>query len=208
MMRRAITVLLFITISSLLFASDAAPKPRDYSSQHITGYVDPNISLVANNIVYYENGKYGINLDINDSSNSVSNLISPTAIPLSVPGLQVGQFSVVSSVTNYKVVITHTPMILQPDEGEPAGNAPRFDYELGVIYTTDGINYTSLLCLSSPNNQLPLSTTVIEIPLMIAQEGVVMIQDAGIYFRLTEGAPIPEPGNYKSNVTFNVEPTS
>lgn len=195
-MRKLFAVLLFIFISSLLFAED---QPRDKAAQRISGYIDPNISLEASNIVYYDNGKYGINLDINDSSNNISNLITPTATPLTVPGLLVGRFSVVSSVTNYKVVITHSQMILQPDQGEPAANAPSFDYELGVIYTIDGINYTSLMCVSSPNNS-------IEIPLMIAQQGVVMIQDAGIYFRLTNGAPIPSNGNYKSDVTFSVEP--
>lgn len=195
-MRKMIIALLILTILSCSFA--VAEDLRDSASQRITGYVDPNISLTARNIDYYDkDNEYGINLDITDSSNSVSNLISPTATPLTHPGLKVGEFSVVSSVTNYKVVITHEPLIHRTD------NQITIDYELGVIYTTDGVNYNSKMCLSAVNTQQNPELKKIEIPLVVSS-GVVMIQDAGIYFRLTNSSPVSVQGEYLSNITFDV----
>lgn len=203
-MRKLIIALMILTILSCSFA--AAEDLRDSANQRITGYVDPNISLTAENIVYYDvNNEYGINLDVLDSSNSVSNLISPTAIPLTHSGLKVGVFSVVSSVTNYKVVITHGPLVRQTSAQDLT--TAYIDYELGVIYTTDGVNYSEEICLSAPDVNLPDRPGMskkIEIPLQISS-GVVMIQDAGIYFRLTNSSPVSVPGNYLSDITFNVE---
>lgn len=204
-MRKMIIALLILSILSCSFA--VAEDLRDSASQRLTGYVDPNISLTAENIVYYDlNNEYGINLDVLDSSNSGSNLISPTATPLTHSGLKVGLFSVVSSVTNYKVVITHSPLVRQtsPEDLTTA----YIDYELGVIYTTDGVNYSEEFCLSVQDANLPNQpgnlSKKIEIPLQVSS-GVVMIQDAGIYFRLTNSSPVSVPGNYLSNITFSVE---
>ena len=124
-------------------------------------------------------------------------LIAPTGTPLTLTGLKVGEFTVVASHAGYKLVVTHGPLV-------KTGNDPvSYDYELGVSYAIGGITYTKI-CLATDNPAMADPDHKITISLR-SGDSVVVIQNAGIYFRMTNGNVITTVGNYASTVTFTLE---
>ena len=212
MMKKIITSLTLLMVFFVTFAVGARTATiSDSATQTITGFIDGQIYLSAQNISYSSDQR-GIDLNFDNAENPVRNLISPTVVPLTHPGLQFGKFTVISSVPNYSVRITHTPLVRMRDsEGQPVTTGEEVDYELGINYTVTRLDENNQeynenitkMCLSAGGDPNIADATK---KILVDLYGVTMIQDAGVYFRLTSSSPVVVPGEYESTITFHLEP--
>ena len=191
---RKLAVLLLL-ISSLLLPAFSLTKKS--TQQDIYGFINEFVDISVSDF-YFEssNGGKGINFNTEQNTN-YRYLIAPTGTPLTLTGLKVGEFTVVASHSGYKLVVTHGPLV-------KTGNDPvSYDYELGVSYAIGGTTYTKI-CLATDNPAMADPDHKITISLR-SGDSVVVIQNAGIYFRMTNGNVITTVGNYASTVTFTLE---
>ena len=186
-------ILVLIMILLIPF-SVCAWKELDFlaSSQRIVAYVNGVLELEISPFTYATiNEGRGINLNINDDTNNFRYLIAPTQAPESVPGLQIGSFSLISSSSDYRLTITHDGMVNTTD------NSIVYDYELCTIYSVQigsSMVERTAYAESSPDSiVLNFNET----------HGILMLQNAGLYFRLS--TEVQEPGSYRSVVTFVLE---
>lgn len=144
-----------------------------------------------------EYGGEGINLDVMDPANELRYQIAPSAQAMSIAGAKIGSFSVVSSLSNRTIIITHTPLILIRD------TSVEVDWELAVSWNLNGEHRTSF-CLSTFGNT---SSEGREITINLNGTGndVVRIHDALLHFRLSNTDAVTESGSYHAFVKFWVE---
>ena len=213
MMKKIITSLTLLMVVFVAFAAVGARTATitDSAKQTITGFIDGQIYLSAQNSSYYSDPR-GIDLNFENAENPARNLIAPTVVPLTHPGLQIGTFTVISSVPNYSVRITHTPLVRTRDSmGQAVANGEEVDYELGINYTVTRLDENNQeynenitkMCLSAGGDPNIADATK---KILVDLYGVTMIQDAGVYFRLTSSSPVVVPGEYESTITFHLEP--
>lgn len=169
-------------------------KELDFAStnQSIIAHIEGVLELDLSGFYYsgMNEGK-GLNLNINDDTNNFRYLIAPTQTPKSVPGLLIANFSLVSSSSNYQLTITHDELVNNDND------SIRYDYELCTIYTV--LKDTSMIertvyCVANPDSSI-LSFNDIQ--------GILMLQNAGLYFRLC--TEVQDAGLYNSTVTLILE---
>lgn len=181
-------IVLFTTFS--LFAW----KELNYaaSNQEIVAHINEVFELDLSSF-YYTNlneGK-GLNLNINDETNNFRYLIAPTQTPKSVPGLLIANFSLISSSSNYRLTITHDKLV------NTTNHNLVYDYELCTIYSVlkgSTMIQNTVYCTSSPDISVLNFNEV---------QGILMLQNAGLYFRLC--TEVQDAGLYNSTVTLLLE---
>ncbi len=207
MMRKVLMAssILLLLCLSMAFATTVqagnANKNPEAIGQTLNGYIEDVFSIEISQPVYSGDG---FNLNIADTSNPYRFQIAPTATALEAPGLRIGFFSIVTSKTDISIKITHTPLIIHYDDGGTASATEWIDWELGVIWTVDGEPRVGM-CLSSNWNaasSVPENLRKIVIPM---NEGAVLLQNTGLFFRLTASSPVTREGRYLSSVIFEVE---
>lgn len=189
-MKKILVALIILFISFSLFAW----KELDYAStnQEIVAYINGILELELSGFYYtgINEGK-GLNLDINDDTNNFRYLIAPTQSPKTVPGLLIANFSLISSSSNYRLTITHDKLVNNNN------HSIMYDYELCTIYSVlkdSAMIQRTVFCISNPDSSI-LSFDEIH--------GALMLQDAGLYFRLC--TEIQDAGLYYSTVTLVLE---
>lgn len=189
-MKKVLVILIILFTTFSLFAW----KELDYAStlQEIVAYINGVLDLELSGFYYtgINEGK-GLNLNINDDTNNFRYLIAPTQTPKSVPGLLIANFSLISSSSNYRLTITHDELI------NDSNHSIIYDYELCTIYSVlkdSSVIQHTVYSNSNPDSAI-LSFDEIH--------GVLMLQDAGLYFRLC--TEIQEAGLYHSTVTLVLE---
>ncbi len=186
-MRRmfAALILIFSVLSSVFGVR------TDTRNQIVSGYIGTNVKCTIEEFLYENsNDGKGINLDINDENNNYRYLIAPTAVALSKPGLLVGNFSIISSTPDIRLIISPGKLINGSD------SSIQYDYELAVSYILES-NSTQ-----TSQTQICKSGSSLTIDFRNAG-GVVIANDAGIYFRLC--SEITAEGLYASTISFQLE---
>lgn len=208
-MKKILTILLFSICIFCLFAGNTPANDKKTVEQKISGYIDDITFLSISNFAYdnINEGK-GINLNYTDESNTVNRyLITPTSEILTLPGLPIGTFSLIATFTENqsggRLTITHDKLVNSSDP------SVEYDYELGIKYSLNNgntiLDVPAKMCLSRNSTITSISgqkSVVINLP---GENGIVSIQDAGIYFRLTKDSIVSVTGQYFSTVTFNLE---
>ena len=208
------TALFMFIILLVLLPLSADAQEGDSATQMIAGYLNYEQSSYINlSVVHDEDildnvvGSYkGINLDISSGSNPYRYIIAPSSSH--EPGLKIGTFKLeATNATNYtyELRIYHSKL-------STAGGETAVDYDLVVSYIFSGSSQgynttitdycTGTAVLNATDNK---SDERIENKQMISitlsgTTGVVLINDAGLYFRLAE--PVTVPGQYSSTVYF------
>ena len=189
-MKKALIIMIVLFTAFSLFAW----RELDYASTHqeIIAHINEVLELDLTGFYYagINEGK-GLNLDINDDTNNFRYLIAPTQTPRTVPGLLIANFSLISSSSNYRLTINHDKLINDDD------HSIMYDYELCTIYSV--LKGSSMIqhvvyCTSNPDSAV-LSFDEIN--------GILMLQDAGLYFRLC--TEVQDAGLYHSVVTLVLE---
>lgn len=189
-MKKALIIMIVLFTAFSLFAW----RELDYASTHqeIIAHINEVLELDLTGFYYagINEGK-GLNLDINDDTNNFRYLIAPTQTPRSVPGLLIANFSLISSSSNYRLTINHDKLVNDDD------HSIMYDYELCTIYSV--LKGSSMIqhvvyCTSNPDSAV-LSFDEIN--------GILMLQDAGLYFRLC--TEVQDAGLYHSIVTLVLE---
>ena len=204
---------LFILIIILLCASVGFCDPPnnttelEYQSQVIAGYIGEYLEWNVSAFKYANAGigNYsGINLDINDPSNNLRFQIAPTQIPLSTPGLLVGSFNFFSSDPHYHLVIKPYNLVNDSD------STIDVEYELfvrifGDFQGSDESSYGLMNTLSSNDGSNNITIDWSQAVLGNANYGAVMVQNSGIYFRLSRELTPQETGTYSARILFSLE---
>ena len=188
----ALIAILF-ALTSLYAASKAAE-----ASQTIAGFINSSGSdymklTVSYDITSTDGNYYGINLDISDSGNMNRYLIAPSVSH--ELGLRIGTIDLEATNRNYKLRIYHEPLIL-------VGSNPAvtIDYELSISYSVNGGETSTAYCLSATTNP---ADNLINVSLR-SGGGVVLIQNAGLYFRLKDPSQVRTAGQYQSVIHIQV----
>ena len=160
----------------------------DFCTLEITNYFTTGNKIssgpTVNGVTYR-----GINLDTSDSNTSNDkNLIIPSPNVL-VMGKQIGTFNLKASHHGYTLIITHDKLSKQ--------NGTSYDYQLGINFTLNNTEVKQA-CSSTGNVTINFSN-----PDYDFGSGVLIVHDAGIFFRLID--TVSEAGQYSSTVTFIVE---
>ena len=162
------------------------------SNQEIVAHINEVFELDLSGFYYTSiNEGKGLNLNINDETNNFRYLIAPTQTPKSVPGLLIANFSLISSSSDYKLTITHDKLVNTTDYNLV------YDYELCTIYSvlrdSTMVQHT-VYCTSNPDSSVLNFNEV---------HGILMLQNAGLYFRLC--TEVQDAGLYNSTVTLVLE---
>lgn len=189
-MKKALLVLIILFTAFSLFAW----KDLSYaaSNQEIVAHINEVFELDLSSFYYTSlNEGKGLNLNINDDTNNFRYLIAPTQTPKSVPGLLIANFSLISSSSDYRLTITHDKLVNTTDHNLV------YDYELCTIYSvlkgSTMIQHT-VYCTSNPDSSVLNFNEV---------QGILMLQNAGLYFRLC--TEVQDAGLYNSTVTLVLE---
>ena len=205
---------MLILLSQFLYADlihigsghDSQPAPI---AQELIGYINSVTRLEVSQPIY---GGDGFNLDIMDPTNPIRFQIAPTMVALSVPGAQIGSFSMITDDIGSNLRITHTPLsIIVEKNGVPT--TVLLDWELGVSWDQGG-SPQQQMCLSAGwsmgGNVSEINRSII-INLVPsagnANHSIVRIQNANLLFRLSSEYPVKEEGIYIATVIFEVEST-
>ena len=157
-------------------------KSADFCILEISNYFDDNIikdTKIGN--TYYR----GINLDTGDTNTSNDKYLIMPSETL-VMGKRIGAFNLKASKHTYTLKITHDKLLKK-------NGTTDYDYQLGVRLSING-NIFENACSSTQTLTLDFSGY---------GNGVLLVEDAGIYFRLID--TVSEAGQYTSTVTFIVE---
>lgn len=194
-------LLIFFSIlisSSLLFAASLGHS----ANQTIAGFINHTSSTFMNLDVTYDikttDGNYsGINLDVSDVNNHIRYLIAPSASH--EQGLRFGTLTLEATNMNYKLHIFHTKLYLTQDSSKT------IDYELSFSYAITGGESASAYCKSATNLNTDPSNPDNMINLSLRSSGgVILIQNAGLYFRLIDVSEVRTAGQYLSNIYVQV----
>ena len=206
--------IMLILLSQFLYADlihigsghSSQPEPI---AQELIGYINSVTRLEVSQPVY---GGDGFNLDIMDPTNPIRFQIAPTMVALSVPGAQIGSFSMITDDIGSNLRITHTPLsIIVEKNGVPT--TVILDWELGVSWDQGG-SPQQQMCLSAGwsmgGNVSEINRSIIIH--LVPSEGnanhsIVRIQNANLLFRLSSEYPVKEEGVYIATVIFEVEST-
>lgn len=202
-MKRILVSLFLIVSMATLFSATIDP----FKVQTISGFIDDISYLYVSPFTFDYIGKVGyagINLDTSDDT-EYKELIKATTPALSMPGVQIGSFSVLATWTQSatiqgaRLTITHTKLIHTTEENT------ELEYELAVLYAigngTEVGEEQRKFCLSSdanPNN----NKIVID---LVQSTKIAAIQNGHLYFRLAQGVTPSVAGQYESVVTFMME---
>lgn len=157
-------------------------KSADFCILEISNYFDDNIikdTKIGN--TYYK----GINLDTGDTNTSNDKYLIMPSETL-VMGKRIGAFNLKASKHAYTLKITHDKLLKK-------NGTTNYDYQLGVRLSINGSIFENA-CSSTQTLTLDFSGY---------GNGVLLVEDAGIYFRLID--TVSEAGQYTSTVTFIVE---
>lgn len=189
-----------IALIAILFALTslyAATKAAE-ASQTIAGFINSSGSdylklTVTYDVTSTDGNYYGINLDVNDNGNMNRYLIAPSASH--ELGLRIGTVDLEATNRNYKLRIYHEPLIL-------VGSNPAvaIDYELSISYSLNGGEASTAYCLSAISNP---PDKLINVSLR-STGGVILIQNAGLYFRLKDPSEVRTAGQYQSVIHIQV----
>lgn len=189
-MKKVFVVLIVLFVAFSLFAW----KELDFASTHedIIAHIDGVLELDLSGFYYSSiNEGKGLNLNINDETNNFRYLIAPTQTSKSVPGLLIANFSLISSSSDYQLTINHDKLVNDDN------HSIVYDYELCTIYSvlkdSTMIQHT-IYCTSSPDRAVLSFNEV---------HGILMLQDAGLYFRLC--TEVQDAGLYHSTITLVLE---
>lgn len=189
-MKKALVTLIILFTAFSLFAW----KELNYaaSNQEIVAHINEVFELDLSSFYYTSlNEGKGLNLNINDDTNNFRYLIAPTQTPKSVPGLLIANFSLISSSSEYRLTITHDKLV------NTTNHNLVYDYELCTIYSvlkgSTMIQHT-IYCTSNPDSSVLNFNEV---------QGILMLQNAGLYFRLC--TEVQDAGLYNSTVTLLLE---
>lgn len=194
-MRRLLLSLLILIIPLCFVTAEAE---LEFKELVIAGYIGEYLEWGVSDFKYND-GK-GLNLDINDNENSIRYQIAPTQIPKTTPGLRIGDFYFFSSIPTYSLIIT-------PGYLTNTTNANvTVPYEISVHFlgdfNTEDVDlerrYGNLIASSGESINIVWSTG--------STAGAVIIQNAGIYFRLSE--EVSERGLYTSTIVFELRSDS
>jgi len=181
-----ISILMF----SLIF--QLAAVSYDSQTQVVSGFIGKWVECTIEDIHSTMNSNRGINLNINDQNNNHRYLIAPTQVELTKPGLMIGRFSINASTSKIKLTVTPGLLVNSSD------SSITYEYELAVSYilesNTTQTTHTQI-CKSGNSMVLDFDNP----------SGVVIANDAGIYFRLR--SEVTDNGDYTSNVVFLLEDT-
>lgn len=156
-------------------------KSADFCKLEISNYFDDGtIKDTKINNVYYR----GINLDTGDSNTSNDKYLIMPSNTL-VMGKRIGAFNMKASHHGYTLKITHEKLVKQ--------NGTSYDYQLGVSFMVNSQKFENACD----------STETLTIDFSNYGNGVLLVEDAGIYFRLID--TVSDAGQYTSTVTFIVE---
>ena len=189
-MKKALLILIVLFTAFSLFAW----KDLSYaaSNQEIVAHIDEVFELDLSGFYYTSmNEGKGLNLNINDETNNFRYLIAPTQTPKSVPGLLIANFSLISSSSDYRLTISHDKLV------NSSNNSIVYDYELCIIYSVlrgSTMVQNTVYCTSNPDNSVLNFNEV---------HGILMLQNAGLYFRLC--TEVQDAGLYNSTVTLVME---
>ena len=189
-MKKIIALIIIISISFSLFAW----KELDFlkTKQSILAYINGVLELDISAFTYANlNGNKGINLNINDDTNNFRFLIAPTQTPMTIPGLRIGSYSLISSSSDYRLTISHDKLVKTTDY------SIQYDYELCTIYSVQ---------IGSSMVEHTVYATAVPYNIVInfdETHGILMLQDAGLYFRLC--TEVHDAGQYESTVSFVLE---
>ena len=191
------TVLLISMFLVLLASVCATDTPQQYG-QKVYAYIDDITHFNVNSFKYATNG---INLNYMDTSNTDRYLITPTANPLSEPGLAISSFSLFATYTQSsggRLLISHDPMTHNTNSNET------LDWELAVVYSVSDGETTSgpwtRYCLSS--GSVISSEILITLP---ETTGICSIDNATMHFRFADGVVPTVNGSYFSTIFFTLE---
>ena len=188
-MKKVILIFILLLVLSPLFAW----KELDYASTHntIIGHISGILELTVSNFYYASaNSGKGLNLNINDDTNNHRFLIAPTHTPKSVPGLLIGNFSLISSSSDYQLTLSHDKLT------NDNNSSIKYDYELCAYYSVlKGSNVVAneVYCVANENAVISFDEI----------HGILMLQDAGLYFRLC--TEVVDAGTYTSTITLLLE---
>lgn len=208
-MKKLILVfLLFLSSSLSLFAAkvDEISQPiagfiksADFCSLEITNFFTTGDSISpgpeVNGVTYR-----GINLDTGASNTSNDkNLIKPSETL--AMGKRIGTFNLKASKHDYTLIITHDKLKKQ--------NGTSYEYQLGISFSINGREEMYACCSVGSTGSAELGRSG-DVTINFSQskygDGVLIVQDAGIFFRLVD--TVNDPGQYTSTVTFIVEANS
>ena len=189
-MKKALLVLIILFTAFSLFAW----KELNYaaSNQEIVAHINEVFELELSGFYYTSlNEGKGLNLNINDDTNNFRYLIAPTQSPKTVPGLLIANFSLISSSSDYRLTITHDKLV------NTTNHNLVYDYELCTVYSvlkdSTMIQHT-VYCTSNPDSSVLNFDEI---------HGILMLQNAGLYFRLC--TEVQDAGLYNSTVTLVLE---
>ena len=195
MKRLALLLLLLLAGLSLVSAGkvDDISQPiagyissTDFCTLDITNYFNSNvITGVTVNGTYYR----GINLDTDPATNTSNDrdLITPYQSSI-IMGKRIGAFNMKASHHGYTLTVTHEKLSSQ--------NGTSYDYELGISFKLNDSTFEQA-CSSSNSVSFNFAESA------YGNDGVLILNDGGIYFRLID--TVTQPGQYSSVVTFIVE---
>ena len=193
-MKRSTILIAFLLIMASLFAESKAAE----ASQTIAGFINHSGSdymklTVTYDVTSKEGNYYGINLDVSEAGNSSRYLIAPSATH--ELGLRIGTLNLEATNRNYNLHIYHEPLIL-------VGSNPSvtIDYELSISYSLTGGDTSTAYCLSATTNP---PDNLIDVSLR-SSGGVILIQNAGLYFRLRDASQVRSAGQYQSTISIQV----
>ncbi len=208
---KRVLIVLFLMFS--MFNASAAVSDSTGRAQLISGFVDDISYLYVSPFTYdgvVAHGYEGINLDYSDTENSIRNLIMPTTTEFTEPGVVIGTFSLLSTfieaaasgtanIPAVTLTITHGKLThtTNPDV--------TLDYELSVLYKKGAEEYRKYCySLDSSLGSGPKTRIVIDLN-TLAQNQMISIQNANIYFRFAKNVAPTVVGQYQSAVTFTLE---
>ncbi len=202
--RRISTIMVSMLICMHLYATVAQVNSKitsDSALQTIYGYIDEQFELTISEPIY---GGQGFNLDIFDQNNPVRLEIAPTPTACEIPGLKIGEFSLITSYPNITLKVTHNPLTLNYTVGDEA-MVEYVDWELGIIWEKNGARQVSMCLSDTWDSSSSYSSTIRSIVIPVTGTGDdVSLRNAGLFFRLTPTSPVQKIGTYLSSVVFEV----
>ena len=191
--------LLLISILLLALSFIFSTENDQHYGQTVHAFIDDTVLLLVSQ-PSYASAATGINLNYADETSSYRYLITPTANPMSEPGLPLCTFDLFATYTQSsggRLLITHSPMTLSTNA------AITLDWELAVVYSvSDGSTTTgpwTRYCLSSG------SVISSEILITLPASGLCSIEGAELFFRFAEGVFPSVGGDYYSDISFTLE---
>ena len=192
------TIGLLIMLLLLLCSLHAAARQAASTVQTIAGFINHTgsdyLSLtVSYDITSTDGGYFGINMDVSDAGNPNRYLIAPSATH--EPGLRIGTMNLETTNQGYTLRIYHTPLMHTSIQNVSV------DYELSLQYVISGGDTLRAYCLSASNMGNPDNKINVTLN---TPGGVVLIQNAGLFFRLADASQVRTTGQYESVIYIQV----